>query len=150
MICWSTPTQFAEMYEKALTELRKARTTKSKYFDGIVCSGYSGVTMGTALGAALKVPVYLVRDKGDRRHHNMGVFPSIPRTSEKLLFLDDHISGGTTFRHCQEVVSPYGAKISLSFEYNPAWGIGNTRQKVMLCSDHPKLMHYYKTKEKKA
>lgn len=104
-------------------------------FDAIVVRGISGLLVGPAVAVRLGVPLIVVRKPGEKSHsvsgkedpvtgeiHYPGKVHGINRhLSLRVLFLDDFISSGDTFRAAKAAVeaeSEYTVVASYSYRDN--------------------------------
>lgn len=99
-------------------------------FDAIVVRGISGLLVGPAVAVRLGVPLVVVRKPGDASHSTGdNPPPERPatvhgidrRASLRVLFLDDFISSGATYRAAKEAVereSEYRVVASYSYRDN--------------------------------
>lgn len=143
MICWASHANFLEMLDKAEKEIKPKQRLARTRITSIVCSGASGVILGSALADRLKIPVVVVEPAGSK---HSGRVVNINEMGKNALFLDDHVSGGRTYKHCAITCaaalrySPELAALNIKqvYEYNPYWG-AHRDGKLIKVEEHPIL-----------
>jgi orotate phosphoribosyltransferase len=88
-------------------------------FDSIVCTGMSGLLVGTPVALAIGKPLIPVRREEDRGHDAYGWGKILNRNQigERYLFLDDFISSGRTVRYVTDLISEYASACSRTIEW---------------------------------
>lgn len=107
-----TPFQDANLLENAKSLLE----CKAGEYDALICTGISGIANAMALSMKLKIPIVYVRKKSDRTHSAFSV--EIPdkltdgmEHSLRVVFVDDTIDSGKTFKRIQMVVDNKGMQL---------------------------------------
>jgi adenine/guanine phosphoribosyltransferase-like PRPP-binding protein len=96
---------FDKKLRAAAIKLAKEKL-KDKEFDGFLVSGGVSGFMGALLAHQMKKKLVVARKEGDGSHSAYKV-ENIAK-GDRLIFLDDLISGGYTFKHCVELARDKG------------------------------------------
>jgi adenine/guanine phosphoribosyltransferase-like PRPP-binding protein len=88
-------------------------------FDCIIVTGVSGLVVGAPLALRLRLPLLVLRKQNEASHGYDGELlgSRILDATSRVLFVDDFISEGETYRLCLEAVEKTGAAIVASCEY---------------------------------
>lgn len=99
------PENFKKSVQASLDEARRIKAERG--FDTIAFSGTSGAAMAFILARELDVPLLCVRKKGESSHYVNGYEERILEGNlgaEKVLFVDDFISSGTTVNYMLDMI----------------------------------------------
>lgn len=97
----------------ATASLRKHRSE----FDSIIVTGLSGVLVGTTVSLRLKKPLVVLRKECEDSHSARGQLLNVSRLGERVLFLDDFISDGETWRRTQSAVERVSSRVVARYLY---------------------------------
>jgi orotate phosphoribosyltransferase len=138
MIYHAKNDRFAEDYgsfrdlAETVQETVAALRPNVRFFDSIIVTGVSGMAVGFPVALALKVPVTVLRKEDEDSHGSKGEIVGRSDLGERVLFLDDFVSNGTTRARVIRAVEtrrqyrvdwseydevPTGAKVVATFEY---------------------------------
>lgn len=98
-----------------------AGVLKKVQFDAFVCSGTSGFGMAVLLSAVLQKPLLHVRSNNEHHGCQNEVIGYINENS-RYMFVDDHVSSGSTFQKCYDAVKEISGTIVSIFLYSTSYG----------------------------
>lgn len=126
MICWDNreTSYFQKMMDDAIKAIKRDRKKPGYDFDSMICAGMSGGAVTPLLAYHFNVPFCIVRRKEDGKH--AGSAHSVRKLGTKIMFVDDHVSGGNTFSACQKALDlndPGNTYLAQYNSYIRAYGV---------------------------
>jgi orotate phosphoribosyltransferase len=110
---------FVDLDVAVRTTIAKLHKKRSK-FDAIVVTGISGIVVGAPVALSLKKQLLVLRKEETFHGINnelIGRKAIVAEGLTKILFLDDLISTGATFRRCKAAVEEYDMRLVGTFLY---------------------------------
>lgn len=120
MIYHGNQNNFNDLAETVKRTTSKIKRRRQRY-DGIVVRGLSGALVGAPVALALDMPLIVVRKEGGRNHRGGKQLRDdgelvMGKPGERLLFLDDFISLGSTLGAVRQAMPPESFVVE-SYEY---------------------------------
>lgn len=92
---------------EAISQLAKVK------FDGFICRGRSGLAIGSILAYLMNKELVIVNKK-EVKSHDFGPITVGPRARlSKLIFVDDFISDGDTFKACESALKAWNDEVKI-------------------------------------
>ena len=104
--------------DKLISEAVKVLRTWRSHFDAIAVSGYSSAMTASIVASKLRKNLVLVRKESEERFSNHIVEG---QHNQRVLFFDDLIDTGGTFRRIRNGVEKIGCRIVGVYLYNPGF-----------------------------